>query len=212
MKIKSSFSDYYDHIVHLYGSDPSITYIRNRIVPRTEYGSGQLSIHNMSFSSLPKYELLEYSFKWLVVVGKYYLLVRRNGELCWSIVSEKKHPTLWKWLDTPRRWAREQKFAADYVGKFSDKLVTLSRNINAPVFVLEETSRENWVVDGDIPNLGELGMAKIIPPEQIYQDISYFMGNIIKESPDVSPPTKMTDKEKIIQHGFDNRISFRHRV
>ena len=32
MKIQSPFKDYYDFVEHLYGSDPKITYVRDKLV------------------------------------------------------------------------------------------------------------------------------------------------------------------------------------
>lgn len=221
MQIKGNLKDYYDHISHIYGSDSSIQYIRKRLLPlrRTSCFSYPdiLPIDQKNIKQLPLTDNQDYCFKWLSVCGKYYLLVGLSGLAPpeWKILSPKLHPDTWAYLNAPRSFYREPRSTADYLGVFSDSLVELSRKVNAPVFTFTKYRyKEESVVyvDSEIPNLGNLGMSKIVTPEQMYQELSYFMGNIIKESPDVSPPTKMTDKEKITQHGFDNRISFRHRV
>lgn len=65
-----------------------------------------------------------------------------------------------------------------------------------------------------IPNLSEIkGLAKVYTPEQIYQDISYWVTNVLNTSPDVQPAgaPPQTDKEKIVAHGLDLKQSFRHR-
>lgn len=225
MIIHSQFKDYYDHVAHLYGGgDPSIQYIRKRLVSlRQTCGhifTDTLTVEHTGLVYSPHILYNDpYKFKWLSVVGKSYLLVQTyTGDVysptysSWKLFSQKEHPELWSRFNVRRKWSRDTELkSVNYVGKFSAALVELSRKINAPVFTFE-SGETTAVVDGEIPILSNLGMPKIITAEQLYQDISYFVGNIMKDSPDMMPPSKMSDKEKILQHGFDNRISFRHRV
>lgn len=51
-------------------------------------------------------------------------------------------------------------------------------------------------------------MAKFISAEEIYQQISAFIG-YLKDHPEI--PNKQTDLEKVQSHGFDLKKSFRHR-
>jgi hypothetical protein len=90
----------------------------------------------------------------------------------------------------------------------------LTRKVGAPVFTCEHKSWRNDIihVDGNVPILATMGIPAMIPAEQLYQDIAYFIGNTIKLSPDTMPATVMTDKEKIAAAGFDLKQSFRHRV
>ena len=60
----------------------------------------------------------------------------------------------------------------------------------------------------NIPILSEYGMAAFYPAEEIYQDISQFLGWLVN-NPEI--PNKQTDTEKIVTHGFDLKESFRHR-
>lgn len=223
IQIKSQFKDYYDHVAHKFGGgDPSITYLRNRLTPlRHSYGTTFVDEIVVVQDGLMPLPYIDYGscmdFKWLSVVGKRYLLVRTHTNYTlytdWKIFTEKDHPELWQKMNISRgRFSRINSTSLDYVGVFSDSLVELSRKVRAPVFTFRCNRSNNAMVDGNIPILGDLGMAKLISPEQLYQELSYFIGNVMKESPDMMPPTKMTDKEKITQHGFDNRISFRHRV
>lgn len=222
--IKSQFKDYYDHVAYIYGGgDPSIQYIRNRLSP-LDYSDGSvrsqpITVPSKGIPKLPQYEyFLNYYYKWLAVCGKLYLIIQTqlpipNGKSEYILFSEKDHPVLWD--DVYKNRKRRSPYGSRYdsIGQFSENVLELSRKLNAPVFSFGHSFKEGCVdVDSEIPILGKIGFASIMSPEQLYQELSYFMGNVIKESPDVMPETKMTDKEKILGHGFDNRISFRHRV
>lgn len=50
---------------------------------------------------------------------------------------------------------------------------------------------------------------KEFPPEKIYQDLSCFLGNDLKEQMEMSA---QTDLEKVISHGFDKKTSFRPKM
>lgn len=224
MIIKSQFKDYYDYVAHVYGGgDPSIQYIR---LPFTEiskptYGSlgrdgvdvitstDMLGFPRHLFAHNGKYE--HHHLKWLSVNGYRYILVRIEPTGAWQVLDEIKHPKLWGSLTQTCSWDGSRNTTpATYHACFDKELVLISRKLNAPVFTY--CVGVGYVsVDGEIPILKDIGFDKIANPEQLYQDISYFMGNIIKESPDMMPTTKMTDKEKIAQHGFDFKQSFRHR-
>ena len=228
MIIKSTFKDYYDFVAHIYGGgDPKIFYPRIRLGEKNkvyDYYPG-LPAPEMEgrFPSLPiRYSgnlEFPFDFKWISIVGKFYLLVRESREVGtgdiyieenkWELLVEGKYPKLDKALF--RKTMIFGRLTYDsYVGVPSKELVLLSRRLKAPVFGFEYNSA---IVDSTIPILGDIGIASIIPPEQMYQEISYFMGNIINEVPDLQPAGKppMTDKEKIISHGLDLKISFRHR-
>lgn len=220
MKIKSSYTDYYDHISHIYGGgDPKCLYVRTRVAERevrhgTTY-AGTLDIKQKDIVKLPNlYHFhIKVRFKWLVVCGKYYLLIAddtNNFQPLWEIYTPEKYPKVASLLGG--RWSGNRS-VIDAIGDFSVPLLALSRQVNAPVFTFSSEHRHDVItVDGEIPILGNLGFASIVDAQQIYQDLAYFVGNVIKTSPDLAPPTTMTDKEKISQHGFDVRKSFRHRV
>jgi len=224
MIISSPFKDYYDYVAHQYGGgDPKIVYPRIRLAERDKYGymgirevklPDSLGIRNGSTKD-------KYEYKWLVITGKYYLLVRLyyydnymvHHETPWSVFAPGKIQEVDDRLISKRRnrisWMFEEpKTYEYYVGRSDPRLIEISREIQAPVFCLCPDG-----VEGDVPILGNLGIPSIISAEQIYQDLSYFMGNIINEVPDLQPAGKppMTDKERILSHGFDMKASFRHR-
>ena len=220
MKIQSQFVDYYDHVAHQYGGgDPSCLYLRKRLVDRVgkdgeSYG-GLVIISQKRIFRLPYNINPNFHYKWLSVCAKYYLLIQtidENGLYSpWKIIDKKLHAEAWKSLTG--RWARSPE-VLECIGVFSESLLELSRKVNAPVFTFDATSSNTHdvQVDGEIPILGDIGLPSKINSQQLYQDIAYFLGNIMKLSPDMMPATSMTDKEKVLQHGFDKKVSFRHRM
>jgi hypothetical protein len=52
----------------------------------------------------------------------------------------------------------------------------------------------------------------LISPQQMYQDLAMFMGNRMKDTPDVQPPVELNNRQKIVKAGFDLIQSFRHRI
>ena len=56
------------------------------------------------------------------------------------------------------------------------------------------------------PNLSDIQFQKVFSPYEAFQELSMWIGGVLTE-PDL--PTLMTDKQKIISHGFDINKSFR---
>lgn len=101
----------------------------------------------------------------------------------------------------------------------SNSLVHLSRVLGQPVFIapsflnnpkgFRSSSTIVTFHSLEIPMLSKYGFASVISPDQAYQELDYFIGNLMNESPDLAPPVKVSDKDKIVQHGFDLKTSFR---
>ena len=174
---------------------------------------GTLKIIQKGITKLPRIDVqFPVAFKWLAVCGKYYLIVHDiiDSKSVWEVYTKEKFP---KYDSAMNGRLNSSRLIVQALGNFSVQLLELSRKLNAPVFSFSnEWSSDNIIVDTSIPVLGNIGFPNIISAQQLYQEISYFMGNVIKTSPDLAPPTTMSDKEKIVQHGFDVRKSFRHRV
>jgi hypothetical protein len=228
MKISSQFKDYYDHVAHMYGGgDPKILYLRNRLGTMERYSTDAfvtgLDIEQKGLPTAHDDEIMRkwrYDSKWLAINGKLYLILNKVAGMYeapipenWTVLNEQRHPEIWTYLHTSRwtwrRDANEEKF----IGREMPEVLELSRKVSAPVFTFESSPRHNNVkVDGNIPILSTMGIPALIPAEQLYQDIAYFIGNTMKGSPDMMPAIVQTDKEKIAAAGFDLKASFRHRV
>ena len=162
---------------------------------------------------------------WLAIAGRLYLLVgtreRLSDPMNFSVISEN-NPAYARLINkfTQRRVFYEKTYGlSELVGAMEPALLPISRTLKAPVFVISNifypaTHRDRrhvLIVDRAIPILGRLGVPAVYSPAQIYQDMAYFMGNTVHESPDILPPVNVSDRDRLIQHGFDTKISFRHR-
>jgi hypothetical protein len=171
-------------------------------------------------------------FKWAVVCGKYYPIMgllelwipegnqsglifnNQTGKCfkvaCWELVQEDS--VLYKALFPANPWSG----VPPVFGHFSEDLVKLSKRVGQPVFSIESYRYpkpggvvQDITIDAEVPNLGALGFPKIISAEKMYQDLAYFVGNLIHDTPDLQPPKTLTNDENIIRHGFDLKKSFR---
>jgi hypothetical protein len=201
MKIISPFKDYYDHIAYIYGVDNTIVYNRNPFDKNTLPSDGYRmpdfqywtrDVNETIFAQFGGKDKNDYSRRWLCIMGKFYLQVTTNtlDRSSWKIVNYEFNNT---------------------ISQYHTELMKLHKHIQAPVFVINSNYWRNFNIDTDIPILKDSGIASIISPEKMYQDISYFIGNVLKDNPDTLPPVNISDKDKLTQAGFDAKMSFRHR-
>jgi hypothetical protein len=226
MIIKSRFKDYYDHVAHKYGGgDPNIVYMRNRLRPLKSLGSSLLIHDNLFIDYTLKRDTIDpmnrllsregLTCKYLCVAGKYYLLVAVSGGL--EVLDPIKHSKVCSLLTT-KSWFGEY-FSYDYfVGYEDPDLIELSKLVGSPVFIINgytyDWRNKKTCLDimSELPVLGDIGFPKVYAPEQLYQDLAYFIGNKMKDTPDTRPPVDVSNKDRIVQHGFDLKQSFRHRT
>jgi len=233
MVIKSPFKDYYDFVAHQYGGgDPKVVYVRKRISPLKDSGY-ESTIEVEMDGKFPLYrleDLVEWKERetkrvaYLIVAGKAYVLQKTAGRWAESMYSDDVNTyriqPLNYFEEFNKRHSRRWFVRHDYgeLGKEYPFFVELSRKVKAPVFVIRSVERPfrsdklAVTVAGQCPILQEIGMPALIPATQMYQELSYFMGNTIKEHPDTEPPVEVSNNCKIINAGFDLRQSFRHRM
>lgn len=216
MVIQSSFKDYYDFVAHRYGGgDPKVVYVRGRI--KNEFVEMErCNLPNLSqlnrFSTGEEQPL---SFVFLIVAAKPYLLSRRDDH-AWTGLNGYKLTCAEQMeeISSRRRW-HYGRDSWSFLGREEDTLIELSRLAGSPVFIVRRIERYETrkvvQVDELCPILKDLGMASLVPPEQMYQELAYFMGNTMHLSPDVKPPVEVSNRDKILAAGFDLRQSFRHR-
>lgn len=224
MRISSKFRDYYDFVADQYGGgDPRIVYPRTRLTkidPKNPW-SGDLIVTVPKWGPLPDpngyYRSDEFQYRYLIVAGKAYLLKRLQSMFYDGDINSFKICNAEEEVKDRRRfYLRQDKF--EY-GKEHDFLVDLSRQIKAPVFVINKLEyvrlgkdEVSAIIDGQCPVLGRIGMASLIDPYQMYQELALFVGNKMRSTPDVKPPVELDNKQKILKAGFDLKKSFRHRT
>lgn len=230
MKIISKFKDYYDFVAHLYGGgDPKIVYNRKRI---GEYNQSDVFGHtralevkfnesvvlNMDCRVKGIGSAWQYDgFTWLVVNGRPFPMINMAGnhfarysrDEKWEVFNLEKHGSLVE----PVTSFMDIQSEKTQIGVEQPGLVTLSKAVGHPVFVIDGVYKHRGIVEinGECPILDSLGLAPVYPAEQLYQDLAYFLVNKMQDSPDLAPGSPITNQEKIVQHGFDLKQSFRHR-
>ena len=219
MKIISPFKDYYDWVAGKYGGgDPRLVYKRTKIEGKNTKDRAWHDIvsgrwYPLSTINADRYRQGKsmYGFNVLIFCGRQYLVVKIDGAT--NIFSEEKHPDLWEILNrTPKGIASllvEHTSIDFYLGKQTQFAENLCKQYDQPVLLIVDNL--GATVSNRIPVLQDVGFASVMSAEQCYQEISHFLGNVLRESPDTKPPVEINDKYKIIGAGFDTKTSFRHR-
>ena len=222
MVIQSKFKDYYDYAAHRYGGgDPRIVYLRKRI-ENTKVEMQECILQDLEqVTSWYTNDEKPLEFAYLIAVATPYLLVRAasyqwKGLEGYRIIDPRR-------LDSQKQYRLQYRryippFQWKFIGQPSANLLDLSRLVDAPVFVVTDIN-PCWPKDGVTirvdefcPVLKEVGMPALISPEQMYQQLAYFMGNTMHLSPDTRLPVEVSNRDKILAAGFDLRQSFRHRM
>lgn len=226
MKIISKYKDYYDHIAYQYGEDPFIVYNRQPIDNNIEIRTALKHILQCNGIFIPDSHKFNnedgHFFKWLIVNAKLYLLYTCNTTKPYKVLTVEQHQDLFTRYNSSRRFCFQTIKPYDYyVGNssISSGLIEISRKLKAPVFEFHGGGFGDAITHGDqvditrckVPVLSEVGLPAIYPAEKIFQDIAYFISNIMSVSADISPPVVIDNDLRIEGHGFDLKQSFRHR-
>ena len=205
MIIISSFKDYYDYLTHLYGVDEKIIFNRKKKLKTFFLSKKRL------FLPFNQYQTF---FHYLIVCGKCYFIRRGtcNPPLKDSVILAEDAKKIFSSF-IPSIYP-EAVFERE-----TQELIQISKEIESPIFKVTWVSWNKqkhlycYEVDSNIPCLEQLGFSKIQSPEEVYQNVSYFLTNILNPSPDLNPPvTIQDDKIKILEHGFDLKTSFRGKL
>ena len=215
MKIISRFKDYYDHQAHIYGADELIVYPRTEIHPGdfTFEVETKTDIVTDHMRTLLHTDRLGVDF--LVVGGRVFPIHGRVYDREYGLVT-KDHPVM---VDAATQYRGYYKLATHRALEYfleekpeSDAVMQLCREVGHPVFMIlgvhftHRTKTFTYMIDCKLPNLGKIpGFPGLYPAQQIYQDLSAYFA---PGEPVIAPPS---DLEKVTQHGFDKRVSFRHR-
>ena len=166
-----------------------------------------------------RYRVLLDTTPYIVLCGKIFKLVEisENGTLRkasenlgkikrYEVFNSKQHSRFY--LYNPYKSNPNIEF-----NKESKFFVDLCRRAKLPLFIAYPDNQKHVIDIYPAPLLCTVGMQSIYSSERLYQDIEYYILNVINESPDVLPKGNpaMTNKEKILSKGFDYKKSFRHR-
>lgn len=206
MKLISRFRDYYDYNIGLYGIDEKVVY--NRLPFPDKY------YHNVDMSEikspLPRfyqyYTNSDYEYVHLLFCGKLYYVKRLRYQLKpeLEIVTEAD---LSDYLTDRSRYMFFRKEVPKY-GTVYESLMEVHRITKQPVLLLDGFDRNQFRFSTNIPILKDIkGFGALVDSRECYLEIIQCIIDINNtESIPVS-----TDTDKIVSHGFDKKISFRHR-
>lgn len=202
MVIISSFTDFYDFYSNIYGADNKIVFNRKQKLKPFFLSNKRLFF---------PFDYRHVHFNFLIVCGRCYIIKR---EECDSkpkdkVISFQESQTIFS--PFLRGIYSDAVFETE-----SQELIGVSKKLGTPIFKVTGCSWNKYEhlycyhIDSQIPSLQELGFSKFQSPEEVYQNVSYFLSNVLNPSPDLSPPVSITDnKVKILEHGFDLKTSFR---
>lgn len=200
------------YVGHIYGNDPKILYLRGEFeaphaINRWNNQYNTTDFPNI-YSNIPSTSNNMYytSYFGVFICGKYYMMkkvVSYCGEaVAYTIVKNGGEP------NAPRRfWQLTNSYKRGVEYKIAHKL---HKETKQPVLEFDYGAG-GLCVSNLVPKLGELGFASIIPAETLYQDIEWYFANVIYHGVDINPPVTISDTDRITQHGFDLKQSFRHR-
>ena len=93
----------------------------------------------------------------------------------------------------------------------------LIKVVRSPIFSIRgrgylwREGKNTLLLYREIPNLGRLGVPSLIPAEQMWQDLSSVLTNVLRNDPDKIRMPVIPDEDKIESHGF-NKLSFRNPI
>jgi len=235
MKIISKFKDYYDWVAQRYGGgDPLNVWIRQDTVDNIE-GLGlrflNLKIPDVGLSPMgwsTKGSDCGWNLEYCVLNGIAYPLVRkwittdpykliktkepfrllRENDPFIDFYLSRNNINSWHKYDftTGDFLTRKERISLWLEPKQSNALIKAHQTLKQPAFIVVNSESAS----GRLPRLGKLGFPALFSAEQAYQNLSYFVSNYLRDSVDLNPPVAVSDRDRIVQYGFDLKKSFRH--
>lgn len=205
MKLISKYKDYYDYLQGIYGIDELIVYDRrgeiqepSEFYPINSFNEPQVVSYNFAICN-KEYTVYQYKEKFYhtpIQILKLNKEIQKDGKVGYLSYSRRKIETL------------EQ--ASIHYMKNNHSNTSINEILRKPVlicvgdFMEDRKDPKSWKV----PNLQKYGVGSWYRAEEIWKDIYSFI-SYLKDNPEI--PNKQTDLEKLQAHGFDKKVSFRHR-
>lgn len=230
MKIISKFTDYYDKVAWTYGGgDPKIRYERRDFESeeRGRWLSSRIAM-KIRFREIEAPLSVRYHRK---MHNRYYERLLIVGERVYTIfqasstfyphqdyfLPDETHEIVMDDRQHLRDWKKDGPSILYHKSPYA---VELCKLVGQPVFWIayQYYPKAKWIdhqnhfieIAKEIPRLCEIkNFAKFYPPDQIYQDLSYVIGNLMHEPPDANPPVQVEEKVRLVKKGFDLKTSFR---
>ena len=224
MRIISKFKDYYDHVGHRYGEDPMVTFTRGKTTPLAK----EVRAHQCFESRRDDRTRTEYEAQIVVAGAHVFPMVQawtRGNDFMGQPTSTVGYRPLDKamlhWLVSGGSYGYKSKYYnedydwkefSQWLDKLKSKLPEMMRECGSPVFKLHRVSHYRVNVAEHVPILKDLGIAAVVTPEQMWQDIYMAITTHMRPNPDKAPPVEISERDKIVKAGFDLKTSFRDPV
>lgn len=206
MKLISKFSDYYDYNIGLYGIDEKVVY--NRLpLQDTVIQKSDLKYTPPRANPFGRYSINdEWEYVRLLFCGRYLPLRKKRNE--YKSQYELITPELLEEIiNNQYRKYWNTVYEVDYKKQYNfvNEIHKLTKH---PVLILNGELRGEYIFDTNIPILNNIkGFVSLVDAKQAYLDITQCIIDI--NNTEGAPA--MADTDKIVSHGFDKKISFRHR-
>ena len=212
MKIISKYTDYYDYLAHIHGVDPVLVYDRRgndydilnfsaQLPPQDPYPHYASAKSYCFYICNKKYTFCRYR-------GKYYFDEDQLFELFTILVNERKNSFSWRnvLVDVDYSFpitSCDPEYLRRRAKQFFETKSIVPTEVNKeerqPVLF------QSWG-KFKLPILSTTPIPSFLPAEQIYNEISMFLG-WLNDNPEA--PQITDNKSKIVAAGFDPKDSFR---
>jgi len=227
MKLISNFKDYYDFLIGKYGIDDNIVFNRTIFKGNVDFYVECDSLPNIVHvypNDNKNYYSKLIDFYCLVICGKMYLLIQYPDESL-KLISEFdfENENIYHEVAIDiigyknfrkKKKITEKDLQKEVIGKYNKNLIGIHKEIKSPIFIITRAvgrTTSPITISERSPILRDIkGIPSLIPAEDLYKDIIYFIGNVINNNPDEGKINNISNRDKIIKGGFDPITSFRN--
>jgi hypothetical protein len=236
MIIISPFKDYYDFLVGKYGRDEKVVYNRGN-AKETQFSNSKFyntkpkilhEVLNTTCDGFNNQHLAEnYNCNILAICGKLYFLKIKVKDTIYPINNWSKYSVITtEDLEDDHLYRKiigclyssyyyfrknnnyKKEVESKLYGVYDKNLLKISCQIKNPVFLIIDKNYYDTIILEKTPILKDIkGISGLLSPDVIYQEISYFIGNVLNQPKE---EVKISDKSKILKAGFDLKTSFRN--
>lgn len=203
MKLISKFKDYYDYNIGLYGVDEKVIY--NRLPFNDEY------THKLKDAAIAnRLPILEYGLNndgyiyYLLFCGRiFYIKTKSLTNMTYEMMSPEDIQKIHRSSGHSRGYYHKIDST-----KIDSAVMEIHKKTNQPVLIMKYVHRDRIHLDKNLPVLQDLkGFPARVDAKRCYLDITQCIIDI--NNTEIIP--SITDTDKVTSHGFDKKISFRHR-
>lgn len=230
MRIISKYKDFYDYLQYIYGQDDNVTWERDVVC------EGRNLIGDSFYGRHLSYYNCEEFFSIISILGDAYVIAdgfipRPNGNFrddggnackrVFGLLTRDAYEKILRFSVRKNEFAlrnaepeRFESAQAELREKNRGMLVDLHRKYRVPILRVLDPFNGRWARVANayepltaFPRL----VAAIGDPAPLYQRIYNFFIEM-NDNVDLRPPVELSEKDKIVEHGFDLKKSFRHPI